>query len=80
MYIEEGGHYLSQGEKQLICILREIVRKSRVVIMDEATASIDMVTEQSIENLIQDKFNESTVITIAHRINTIIKSDKVLVL
>jgi len=71
---------LSAGERQLICICRAILRKNRIVILDEATANIDVVTEQKIQKLIDEEFNESTVITIAHRLNTIIKSDKVLVL
>lgn len=80
MKISEGGKNLSAGERQLICICRAILRKNRIVILDEATANIDVVTEQKIQKLIDEEFNESTVITIAHRLNTIIKSDKVLVL
>lgn len=56
------------------------MRKNRVVILDEATANIDIVTEKMIQELIEQEFASSTVITIAHRINTIIRSDKVLVL
>ena len=78
--IEEKGQNLSSGEKQLICICRAILRKSRVVLMDEATANIDIKTEEVIQRLINDRFEECTVITIAHRLNTIINSDKVLVL
>merc|ERR1712070_741629 len=80
MTISEGGKNLSAGERQLICICRAILRKNRIVILDEATANIDVVTEQKIQKLIDDEFTQSTVITIAHRLNTIIKSDKVLVL
>jgi len=80
MEISENGNNLSAGEKQLICICRAILRKNRVVILDEATANIDILTEQKIQELIHEEFKSSTVITIAHRINTIIKSDKVLVL
>lgn len=80
MKITEGGKNLSSGEKQLICICRAILRKNKIVILDEATANIDVVTEQKIQKLIKEEFTESTVITIAHRLNTIIKSDKVLVL
>jgi ATP-binding cassette, subfamily C (CFTR/MRP), member 1 len=78
--IEEGGKNLSSGEKQLICICRAILRKNKIVLMDEATANIDIKTEQVIQNLIQEEFADSTVLTIAHRLNTIINSDKVLVL
>ena len=78
--LEEGGANLSSGERQLICICRAILRKSKVVILDEATANIDVVTEQKIQALIQTQFKESTMITIAHRLNTIIQSDKVMVL
>lgn len=80
MKITEGGKNLSSGEKQLICICRAILRKNKIVILDEATANIDVVTEQKIQKLIKEEFTESTVITIAHRLNTIIKSDRVLVL
>ena len=56
------------------------MRKSSIVILDEATANIDMITEQKIQKLIETSFTESTMLTIAHRLNTIIKSDKILVL
>ena len=78
--ITEGGKNLSSGERQLICICRAILRKNKIVILDEATANIDVVTEQKIQKLIKEEFTGSSVITIAHRLNTIIKSDKVLVL
>ena len=78
--IEENGNNLSSGEKQLICICRAILRQNKVIILDEATANIDLVTEQRIQCLIKEKFEGCTVITIAHRLQTIIESDKVLVL
>ena len=80
MEIAEGGSNLSSGEKQLICICRAILRKNRIVLMDEATANIDIATEQTIQRLIEEEFKHSTVLTVAHRINTIINSDRVLVL
>ena len=80
MDITEGGANLSSGEKQLVCICRAILRKSQVVILDEATSNIDIVTEENIQTLLQTFLLSSTVITVAHRLNTIIQSDKVLVL
>jgi ATP-binding cassette, subfamily C (CFTR/MRP), member 1 len=78
--IEEDGGNLSAGEKQLICICRAILRRAKVVILDEATSNIDVRTEQTILKLMNEKLGDATVITIAHRLNTIIKSDKVAVL
>ena len=78
--ISENGSNLSSGERQLICICRAILRKSKLVILDEATANIDVITEQNIQRLINTQFLEATMIVIAHRINTIIQSDRVLVL
>ena len=78
--IEEGGSNLSVGEKQLICITRAILRKSKIIIMDEATASIDYKTEEMIQKAINELLNESTLITIAHRIKTIINYDKIMTL
>jgi len=78
--IDEHGQNLSSGEKQLLCICRAVLKRNRVVLMDEATANIDIKTEQTIQRLIRDKFADATVITIAHRLNTIVHSDRVLVL
>lgn len=71
---------LSAGEKQLICICRAVLRKNKIVVLDEATANIDIVTEEKIQKLMKKAFASSTVFTIAHRINTIINSDRVMVL
>ena len=78
--VKENGSNLSSGEKQLICICRAILQSNQVVILDEATANIDIKTEEKIQTLIGEEFKRSTVITIAHRLNTIIQSDRVLVL
>ena len=78
--IEQGGSNLSVGEKQLLCIARAILRKTKIVVMDEATANIDMKTEEKIQKALQYVLNNSTVITVAHRIKTIIDYDKILVL
>ena len=78
--ISEGGSNLSVGEKQLICITRAILRKSKIIIMDEATASIDINTENIIQKAINNLLNDSTILTIAHRIKTVLNSDRILVL
>ena len=78
--VQEEGKNLSVGERQLICIIRAILRCNKLVVLDEATANIDVVTEQAIQRLISEEFNGATVLTIAHRLNTIINSDKVLFL
>ena len=78
--ITENGGNLSSGEKQLICICRAILRKNKIILLDEATANIDLLTEQKIQKLTEEEFKDCTVITIAHRLQTIVSSDKVMVL
>ena len=78
--IEQGGANLSAGEKQLLCLSRALLRRSKMIIMDEATANIDSQTEQIIQRLLIEKFTDCTVFMIAHRLNTIMHCDKILVL
>ena len=78
--VAEKGANLSAGEKALLCICRAALRKNKVVLMDEATASIDVHTEEAIQRLLAEEFREATVITVAHRLNTILHCDKVMVL
>jgi ATP-binding cassette subfamily C (CFTR/MRP) protein 1 len=78
--VSEGGLNLSVGERQLICIARAIMRKSKIIIMDEATSSIDYKTESLIQKSLEKALKDSTVITIAHRIKTIINYDRIIVL
>ena len=78
--VQDEGMNLSVGERQLICIIRAILRCNKIIILDEATANIDVVTEQAIQKLLDEEFSGATVLCIAHRLNTIIKSDKVLVM
>ena len=79
-HIDEKGGNLSSGEKAIICICRAIMKKSKIVILDEATANIDLVTENQIQKMIKECFQNCTMITIAHRLQTIVQSDKVLVM
>jgi ATP-binding cassette subfamily C (CFTR/MRP) protein 1 len=79
-HIDVNGNNISIGEKQLICIARAILKKTKILIMDEATANIDVKTEEKIQKILNDTFKECTIITIAHRIKTILNYDKILVL
>ena len=78
--IEQNGKNLSVGEKQLVCIARAILRKTKIIVMDEATANIDIKTEEKIQKALVNFLQDSTILTIAHRIKTIIHYDKILVL
>ncbi|CAD8172558.1 unnamed protein product [Paramecium pentaurelia] len=70
----------SIGQKQLICLSRVLLNKKKILILDEATANVDMATDSFIQSTIKEKFNDCTIITIAHRLNTIADYDKILVL
>lgn len=74
-HIDTGGKNLSQGQRQLVGLARALLRRSPIVIMDEATASIDMETAMRIQEILREEMQESTVITIAHRVEAVKNAD-----
>ena len=78
--ISEKGTNLSVGQRQVVCIARALINRAKILLMDEATASVDKRLDKSIQEVLKTEFSESTIITIAHRLETVLNYQKIVVI